>query len=471
MGMIDRGGLDRRLAGSGVLLALIVLVLMVTGAADSEPGWAAPAPSVPQGFAPHVLQGFAPHVPQGISPRVPQAFAPTVTHTLFLPIIWRPETVEHNVWQAEYYDNMVLSGEPEVVTQELRIDYDWGTGSPDGLPANSFSARWTGQWGFEVGEYTFFVFADDGVRLWLDGVLLIDQWAAGGMAHQKAVSVETEGQHELKLEYFEQLGAATIRLHWRRTDLYPLWQGDYYSQAWVEGTPLYDRLDSAIQFDWGEECPESLPCDSFSIAWQATPLLLTGTQRIYLYADEGYQLFVNEAMVSHGGWDLGQPGGGQDVTYDFYVGSIGQHTIGLNFHDQGGLAEARLWIENLRDPDWEAEYYANMNLGGAPVATKHEPSIFYDWSFGKPYAALPSADQFSVRWTGQRYFHAGCYRFWVFADDGVRLWVDGELLVDEWHDARATYSAPLTYLGTGSHDIIVEYYENSNEAEIRLWWE
>jgi hypothetical protein len=84
---------------------------------------------------------------------------------------------------------------------------------------------------------------------------------------------------------------------------------------------------------------------------------------------------------------------------------------------------------------------------------------------------VPSGDGFSARWSGQRYFHAGFYRFWVFADDGVRLWVDGELLVDQWHDGSAEYHAPVTYLNTGNHDVVVEYYENSGEAEIRLWWE
>ena len=58
-----------------------------------------------------------------------------------------------------------------------------------------------------------------------------------------------------------------------------------------------------------------------------------------------------------------------------------------------------------------------------------------------------------------------------FADDGVRLSVDGELLVDQWHDGSAEYHAPVTYLNTGNHDVVVEYYENSGEAEIRLWWE
>jgi hypothetical protein len=95
--------------------------------------------------------------------------------------------------------------------------------------------------------------------------------------------------------------------------------------------------------------------------------------------------------------------------------------------------------------------------------------IFYDWKWGKPDKSVYS-DRFSVRWSGQRYFPAGAYRFGLFADDGVRLWVDGELLVDEWHDGRSEHYAPVTYLSSGEHEVIVEYYENQNEAEIRFWW-
>ena len=61
--------------------------------------------------------------------------------------------------------------------------------------------------------------------------------------------------------------------------------------------------------------------------------------------------------------------------------------------------------------------------------------------------------------------------FTVLADDGVRLRVDGELLVDEWEFGRGEYSAPITYLSTGYHDVVVEYYDEVGEAEVRLWWE
>lgn len=447
---------NRWLAWSGVLLGLVVLVLLLASAAAPISGRAASVPGEQRGH-PVRSQVF---------------YAPAVSSTVFLPIVSRPESIEPNVWYGEYYDNVTLSGDPVYVTQEVRIDYDWGTGAPEDLPANSFSARWTGSWQFETGEYTFFAFADDGIRLWLDGKLLIDAWGAGGLPHQKTVQIGAEGLHKVKLEYMEQWGSAAIRLRWRRTDLYPMWQGDYYNQAWVEGTPLYSQSDSAIQFDWGVGCPEYLACDDFSIAWAASPLFEAGEYGIYYYADEGYQLFVDGNKVDEGGWYEGQGGGAEDGVYEgLVVSGIGTHQIVYNFHDRGGLAEARLWVTNLTRGEWKAEYFAGMNLAGAPVVTKWEGAVFHDWGYDKPYAKLPSGDGFSVRWSGQRYFHAGFYRFGMFADDGVRLWVDGELLVDQWHDGSTEYHAPVTYLNTGNHDVAVEYYENSGEAEIRLWWE
>lgn len=443
-------------AGTALVLAFVVLVVWGVALVRTSSGQAATAPAA-------AIQGSG-----------KPAYTQQLTTTVFLPLVSRPESLTSNAWLGEYYANDALSGEPAyTVAGQLRIDYDWGESAPTGLPLDHFSIRWTGDWDFEAGEYTFFVFADDGVRLWLDDELLIDAWVPGLGWHLADKSVESEGAHELKLEYFENTGDAGVQIRWRRTDLYPQWQGDYYNNAWVEDTRAFRRMDSAIQFDWGYDCPaELIHCDKFSVSWSATPFFEPGAYRIYLYADEGYRLYVDSALAGEGGWYDGQAGGSVDVWYPLQVAGLEQHQIRYDFHDRGTLAEARLWIEYLEHPAWTAEFYSDRSLSGAPVAVDStEETIFYDWGLGKPVSALPSPDNFSVRWSGDRYFHSGYYRFKLFADDGVRLWVDGELLVDEWHDGRAEFSAPLKYLSTGYHQVVVEYYENTGSAEIRLWWE
>jgi hypothetical protein len=77
-----------------------------------------------------------------------------------------------------------------------------------------------------------------------------------------------------------------------------------------------------------------------------------------------------------------------------------------------------------------------------------------------------------VRWTGNPSFaQAGRYRFHTNTDDGVRLWVDGWLLIDQWHNQGATeYTAEIN-LSAGQHQVRMEYYENVGWAGAQLWWE
>jgi len=447
---------SRTLAGVATMLALVAFSLFLVSLADEEPSVAVAAPLKTE------LSGT---MPERID---------TAVYTVYVPLVYQPKQIVPNLWRGQYYDNATLSGAPEYTIDETRVDHNWGSGGPAGLSANNFSVRWTGDWGFETGDYTFFLLHDDGVRLWLDDDLLIDRWIGGPGSQQATVSISTEGLHRLKLEYFEGQGDAYVRLHWRRTDLYPQWQGDYYTEPWVEHGHVGSQTDSAIQFEWGEGCPDLVQpfCDSFSVAWNANPLFEPGTYRIFFYADEGYQLYVDGNKVKEGGWYDGQGGGSQDDGYVLQIGGTEHHQITYNFHDRGTLAEARLWMVYMEHPTWYVEFFDNTSLSGQPVIVDPDGyKIFFDWDLGKPRNAMPSNDNFSIRWTGQRYFHAGCYRFGLFADDGVRLKVDGELLVDQWHTGRAEYYSQVTCLTTGYHEVIVEYYDQAGEAEIRFWWE
>jgi parallel beta-helix repeat protein len=79
---------------------------------------------------------------------------------------------------AAYFDAIDLSG-PAVARTDAQVQFDWGGGSPaTGIAADTFSARWSGQvFAYETGNYSFFTTADDGVRLWVNGQLVIDRWA------------------------------------------------------------------------------------------------------------------------------------------------------------------------------------------------------------------------------------------------------------------------------------------------------
>ena len=107
-----------------------------------------------------------------------------------------PTGVAVTEWLGEYYNNRDLSGSPVLVRNDPYISFDWGLGSPDpSLPVNDFSVRWTRTMNFTAATYRFYARVDDGVRLWVDNSLLIDQWNQGSVRTFTADINLTEGPH------------------------------------------------------------------------------------------------------------------------------------------------------------------------------------------------------------------------------------------------------------------------------------
>lgn len=117
---------------------------------------------------------------------------------------------------------------------------------------------------------------------------------------------------------------------------------------------------------------------------------------------------------------------------------------------------------------WKGEYFNNTDLSGTPAAVRDDPSINFDWGQGYPLPGV-GVDNFSVRWTRDLDLDEGLYRFTLRVDDGVRLWIDGELLVDRWHPASDTYEV-IVPLSEGRHQVRVEYFEATGEARAILEW-
>ena len=88
------------------------------------------------------------------------------------------------------------------------------------------------------------------------------------------------------------------------------------------------------------------------------------------------------------------------------------------------------------DPFWQASYWNNTSLSGSPVLQRSESNLDYNWGMGSPGPGV-YADGFSTRWTRYLDLEAGTYRFTATSDDGLRLYVDGSLLINEWYDHAA----------------------------------
>lgn len=118
---------------------------------------------------------------------------------------------------------------------------------------------------------------------------------------------------------------------------------------------------------------------------------------------------------------------------------------------------------------WQGEYWNNTSLSGTRRLCRNDSFVNFNWGTGSPHIGIPN-DNFSARWTRTVYFSAGTYRFTLGGDDGVRLWVDGVLIINQWHDQPYTIYTANRYLSTGNHTIRVEYYEHGGEARVYLGW-
>ena len=118
----------------------------------------------------------------------------------------------------------------------------------------------------------------------------------------------------------------------------------------------------------------------------------------------------------------------------------------------------------------KAEYFDAMDLTGSPVVTRVDPEVNFNWGLNEPVAGV--GETFSVRWTGTitpRYTEA--YTLYTTSDDGVRLYVDGQLLIDDWrvHSANTNH-AVVNLIAGRKHEIEIEYYDGLKHALARLEW-
>jgi YVTN family beta-propeller protein len=119
----------------------------------------------------------------------------------------------------------------------------------------------------------------------------------------------------------------------------------------------------------------------------------------------------------------------------------------------------------------KGDYFANVNLSGAPVLTRYE-AVNFDWGTAAPGADVP-ADNFSVRWSGVVLpATSGTYRLRTTSDDGVRVWVNGVRVINNWTDHSPTTNTSGNIALTAGQrvSIRVEYYDRSGGAVMQLRW-
>ena len=449
-----------------------------------------------------------------------------------------PTSCPSGQWLGEYFYYQDLTGRIHAAC-ESTLNYDWGAGgpaSPADVGTEQFSARWTGRHSFNADNYTFTARANDGVRLSLDGTVIIDQWrdTAAAQTYQ-ATRTLTAGEHEVKVEFYENTGDAAIQVSWQRavanTAPVPQITAPAAGTTWRVGTPITfagTATDAeqgtlpATALSWAlimHHCPSN--CHSHAVqSWAgvaggsfAAPdheypsyleLRLTATDAAGLAATASRQLDPQTATLnfqsSPVGLQLDVDGvvGVAPFARTVIVGS--QHSVsaptpqtlggnsytfgswsdgGAQTHTITATAGSATYTATYSSPptgcpsgQWLGEYFYYQDLTGR-IHAACEASLSYDWGAGGPPSpADVGTEQFSARWTGRHAFAAGNYTFTARADDGVRVYFDGALIIDQWQDRATAQTFQATRAVTaGNHDIKVEYYENTGNAAIQVSWQ
>ena len=116
-------------------------------------------------------------------------------------------------------------------------------------------------------------------------------------------------------------------------------------------------------------------------------------------------------------------------------------------------------------------YYNNITLTGTPVITRVDPTINFDFVYQQAAPGV-NLENYSVRWSGQvKAAYSETYTFYTTTDDGVRLWVNGVQLVNNWINQSATEKSGTITLAAGQkYDIVMEYYQGTGYAVAKLAW-
>ena len=382
-------------------------------------------------------------------------------------------------WSGEYFPNPDLSGSPSFTREDPVITFDWGSGSPDpAVPSDNFSVRWTRTDIFEAATYRFAARSDDGVRVIVDGVKVIDKWEPSQYEWVTADREMTAGRHTIVVEYYEATGRAAIQAGYYPRDIHLTptagtpttptnWTAKYYGDVNLTEPPLLTQTETTLDYNWGDSAPASgVPANQFSARWTRTVnFAQSGTYRFSTWSDDGIRLWVDSSLVIDA-WQK------QNAVHDGNISlSAGNHNIKVEYFEDSGGARVRVAWERLEATGgWTAEFYDNTTFSLPVAHTRNNEQINFDWGYNPPHARV-SAENWSARWRTSTNFSAGVIRFTMTVNGGGRLIVDGQTVIDQLTaSGYKTFTADVTMTG-GNHTLEVQYIARTGLASITLQWD
>lgn len=353
-------------------------------------------------------------------------------------------------WMGEYFDNPYLLGEPRFRVNNVDINFNWGSGSPDPrIGKDNFSVRWNRLYTFAPATYTFSATADDGIRVWVGDTLVIDGWIPQS-ARTYTNSLYLNGTYPIRVEYFEQGGDAVVNFTFSAGTQPPppptpneVWQGQFFNNPSLTPPSACNQSILALNYNWNGNSPGcGIGGQFFSARWTSNRLApYTGFYTVYVTVDDGVRVFVDNALIIDA-WREQSPtrysntvylNGGVHVWRVEYFQTVGNAQISLDI--AGGVsppppppppptvndvivdALAAGWTQGGNGASWR---YAPAGFGGSSLWTYNNAFIQPLYNWGRWYPQLPQARNYEVfayipggiaTTTNARYwiYHSGAY--------------------------------------------------------------
>ncbi len=244
------------------------------------------------------------------------------------------------------------------------------------------------------------------------------------------------------------------------------WTAFYWNNLTLQGAFALSREEAALDFVWGSGSPGGgVNADNFSARWIRWVYMDTaGNWTFTTITDDGVRLFVDEQLILDA-W-IDQQAIARTAVLNL---AAGYHLVRMEYYERSGNAQAQLQITSASFPDWHGDYFGNPDLAGAPTFARNDTAINFNWGTGGPGGGVAGTN-FSARWTRTLYLNAGTYRFAATTDDGVRVWVDNQLIVNRWQDQTPTTATGDIALSAGNHYIKMEYFQRAGGALAQLTW-
>lgn len=383
-------------------------------------------------------------------------------------------------WTVTYYSKANFQGS-KVQKKVDNINFSWGTNAPiKGIPKDKFTAKMSKTLSVPSdGTYRIFGKANDGVKVYVDGIKQIYEWSKGSHTFSKDVKL-SKGNHTIEVQYSDLSGTAFLNVDVKKVGIVKVasttatastlstdkWTGKLFPSKNFTGKSV-SLSSKTLNFTWGSKAPhKSIPAGSYSAIFEKKVAVSKDTKYILMgKANDGVRIYVDgKRQLSY--WTAGTRNIEKNITL-----KKGTHTIKVEYFNEGGGATLKI---NLNESSkvtplgkWDVSLYSKNNLTGNKVM-KVASELDYKWGSAAPDSGIPS-NNFSARFVKRMMISSGggTYILSGGANDGVRIYVNGSKKIDYWKNGTHTFNQEIA-LTAGVTIIQVDYFDATGDARVQV---